>query len=103
MRTKDEIDRDIEANTKNLDYVIEKALKDEQDFEVYCKDIKYHIKTLKAEKPYEATPAGQIDILVIDAEKKIKILIDELKQKTGVNFNTPKIQIAGINLDESDS
>ena len=88
MRTKDEIDRDIKINTKDLDLLIDEALQAEKVFEYRRKSLEKHIKNLKAEIPYEETPIGQIDKSVKETENKIKNLIDELEQVTGVTLKS---------------
>lgn len=86
MRTKQKIDQDIESTTDSLTFSIEASIKDEQTREDYHKKLKKELKTLRAETSFEDTLAGQAQAFTVAVEQKIKVLLDELEQKTGVEL-----------------
>lgn len=86
MRTKSAINMDMKVSVDDLNRLIEESVESEQDFEDRRKGLERHIKGLKAELSYEETPIGQIDNLVQETENKIKVLIDELEQTTGITL-----------------
>ena len=87
MRTKDEINRDIKVSMTDLNLLVEKSLEDEQRFEEARKGIEDHIRALKIEKSYEETPAGQVDMLIVEAKRKIKAITNDLEHATGIKFD----------------
>lgn len=86
MRTKEKIEREIKSKAGKLDYIIDESVDLEQSYEEESKQLQEEIKVLKEEKPFEETLAGKVWKLTTDVEDKIKVLLDELEQVTGVEL-----------------
>lgn len=86
MRTRDTIDRDIADRVALLEKLIETSINEEQKNEERRNEIENEIKSFKREAPFDDTLSGQTYNLTQEAMKKVDALLDELKQKTGVEL-----------------
>lgn len=86
MRIKEKIEREIKSKTGELDHIIDESVEMEQSYEEESKRLREEIKVLKEEKPFEETHAGKAWKLTTDVKDKIRILLDELAQVTGVEL-----------------
>jgi len=84
MRAREEIDKEIKRKTGELDYVIDEAVDLERDYERRTKKLQEAIRILKKENPFEETLTGKVAKLKEEVCNKIKILLDDLEQVTGV-------------------
>lgn len=87
MKTKVEIEKGLKAKKVILGNAIEESMERGKAFEEVRKRIEGEIKELQKEVCFEDTLAGKVMVFVEEVEEKIKVLVRDLEQNTGVELD----------------
>ncbi len=86
IRTRREIDEDHKRITEFLGEALEEKVQSEEFYKNEINMLRDQLKELNNEACFEATSAGQIHQMELEADEKIRLILKELSQKTGHNY-----------------